>query len=271
MFDWLLFVAEMKVLSPKCLWLEITATTPESFHKEACDALGLTMISGIDCPTSKGVPTRRPRRYSFAYDASVFSFDGSFQEYQQLLTRACVMDGDSFLLSSKAERQTHMRLLSESRRSFFAEEQELHIRDVITVDQSLRLDHHFDTKNLKSSLSGACLTDLNHRPKWTTSSSMFPTITKRAKIVSLEDGGGSLVTPLELWAAQGENVFPEVGNDDYPCYLQVDKIPRCALVRMAGNTMHTVSMGLFMLYCLSRLRFADGPGCGNPTTAPCFP
>ena len=108
MDTWCLFIADMCILLPDFMFLEITELAPEEFHREGAAAAGMDLVSGIDNPVYQGVPSLRPRRHSFAWNPKTIRFHGSFQEYKQLFDRATVLTADHYLLASEEERQAHM-------------------------------------------------------------------------------------------------------------------------------------------------------------------
>ena len=53
MQEYVLFIAELVLINPDWVFLEITDTCPQDLHQQAATALSMKMMSGIDRPNHK--------------------------------------------------------------------------------------------------------------------------------------------------------------------------------------------------------------------------
>ena len=95
----------------------------------------------------------------------------------------------------------------------------------------------------------------------------MPCLAKDPRIVSLKGGTGGtpiMFTPAELLLAQGEPTiinnerYPLMWNDVFKANIEEDTRLRA----VAGNSMHMILQGTFMLYCLSKTKIRSGASTG---------
>ena len=84
----------------------------------------------------------------------------------------------------------------------------------------------------------------------------MPTLVKHGTLVSLREKP-KLFTAKEHLFIMGEAVHPLAETGDYKFYfadvLDDKSLTPAVIKRISGNAMHAISMGCFMLYCMSRL------------------
>ena len=265
MDDWVCFISEMHVLKPDVIWLEITEYTPEEFHGNAAKSLDMKMISGIDNPARISCPSRRPRRHSFLWGERV-DFKGSFAEYESIFTRASVLTGEDVLFETDPEHQLYMREVAEKQKKFFPVEYKLTLSDVLSPSAARFFNEHLDEMRHKANLDGVYITDLEQKPSRVSSGALVPTLVKHGTLVSLR-GEPKMYNPKEHLFIVGESLHPEY-NDDYGCYfmdvLDDPEVNGPFLKKISGNAMHMISMGCFMLYCMSRLELCATAALPGP-------
>ena len=172
-----------------------------------------------------------------------------------MFTRASVLTGEVFLFETDPERQLYMREVAEKQKKFFPEDYQLKLSDVLSPSAARFFNEHLDEMRHKANLDGVYITDLEQKPSRVSSGALVPTLVKHGTLVSLR-GEPKMYTPKEHLFIVGESLHPEY-NDDYGCYfmdvLDDPEVNGPFLKKISGNAMHMISMGCFMLYCMSRL------------------
>ena len=195
-----------------------------------------------------------------------------------MFDRYCKLSGQELMLSGEYARQAYMRELAKGRGDHFHEDRTLKLEDVLSGGEQERLNQHFgytsdgqieDPRISRCGLDGAYFTNIDQNNTHVSSGRFIPTLTKHSKVLSLPVAGHmKIATPLESLIFMGENcsLAPNVG-DRYPCLFQEvlndDKIPGNKLRELAGNAMHMISIGQFMMYCFSTLEVIEDSHSGE--------
>ena len=262
MHEYVLFIAELVLINPDWVFLEITDTCPPDLHQQAATALSMQMMSGIDRPNHKSFPNLRPRRFSFLWKPEVFDFLGSFAEYENITGRARRLTGNAYLFFGEYARQEYYRKFALSRGLHFDADATLTVDDFLTEIELERLKVHNDIRPMgEDAETRTYIVDMQQGPKYTSPGPCVPTLTKHSRLVSISDRGIKMWTPLEHLFSMGEAIKHGVGDPDYPCLfqdlLESGGLPPQEIVKMSGDAMHMASFGYFQLYCYSRLRSKD--------------
>ena len=137
------------------------------------------------------------------------------------------------------------------------------LRDVLTPPQLNVLEQHLQMKPLYESSTGVYITDISKSATHVSSGPLVPTMLKGSMMLALIGDEVIPFTLREQLLIMGEAVYPELFGDDYTCLwldtLESGRISPNQVRGLAGNAMHLASLGLFQLYCLSRLSLIDGP------------
>ena len=275
MLMWVIFKSLLKADKPDFLFLENSHQCPEDFHINLADELEMGIITGIEKLNRRGVRARRPRRYTFLWNPQKSRCDGSFEEYDRMFARRSQFSAQDLWLSSDLERQSYMRKLAAMRGEYFHEDVRLPLQAALTCGENERLQQHFvvnaddpstDTRSIKCGLDGSYFTSIDQNGSHCSSGCYLPTMTKHSKILSLPVGGEmKIATPKESLIFLGENCVSAESSHGiskkYPCLFQhlldEDLIPEHKQVEMSGNAMHMISVGQFMLYCLSSVQLFE--------------
>ena len=258
------------------MFLENSHLCPERFHADLAASLNMGCISGIENTHRRGVPVRRPRRFTFCWNLTKFRCDGSFVEYDRMFDRSCQMSGKDLWGSTTFERQTYMRDLAKTHGDHFHPDVKITLTDVLTGAEQERLREHRVSRSLHvpthdpranvCGLDGSYFTNVDQHTEYVSSGCFIPCLTKHSKVVSLPiDEAPELATPRESLVFMSENccggLQPFYHQIRYPClfqdWLDSDQISAHKQKEMAGNAMHMISIGQFMLYCLSSLEVIE--------------
>ena len=270
MEQFLMFVAELKVLKPHLVLLENSEYKTRDLHQSCADALGMMMTTGIDNPTMWSVPVKRPRRYSWLWDPTTFNCDATFDQYISFFNCSMAMTGPDLFLATEAERQAYMRHLAAAHGEIFSKDKQLEPDDVLSIEEQTRIKEHFrDHYRQYSGPNGSYVTGIEQKLAFASFGCEIPSLTKNAKVLSLKYAENPIIaTPAEHSFFQGEPLAIASTNDDYPCYWKSvveDGSLNCwQLKHLAGNSMHMVSVGQLLFYCLSSLTIRLEPKPTKP-------
>ena len=259
MEQFLMFISELKMLKPHLILLENSEYKTLELHQSCADALGMRMVTGIDNPTMWSVPVKRPRRYSWLWDPSTFNCDATFDQYISFFSCSMVMTGPDLFLATELERQAYMRHLALAHGEKFPTGAHLQPDDILSGEEQARVREHMrDHYARYSGPNGSYVTGIEQKLGFASFGCEIPSLTKNAKIVSLQHNRDPIIaTPAEHSIFQGEPLAMASANDDYPCYwrsvVEDGSLSCWQLKHVAGNSMHMVSVGQFLFYCLSSL------------------
>ena len=252
-------VAELLILSADFVILENSEQKTDGLHASCAEALQMEIITGIDTPKMWSIPVRRPRRYSFLWKGDRFDSDASFEEYVMIFGRSVAMRGDALMVSSEEEQQQYMRYLAEAHGEHFCADKDIQLKDILSQEEQKRVATHLTRIPLTQGMDYG-FTSIDQTLKYSTLGPDVPSLTRSSKIMVLRSNGKHQVaTPADHLVFQGEAVAPMgIANDDYPCYwralLDSSKLSPKDVKKLAGNAMHMVSVGQFLLYVLASVK-----------------
>ena len=111
--EFILFTGEILASQPDLVMQEITVLGTASKFTTFLQQNKYKSITGVLHPNRFGKPSKRPRRYVFAWLDSIIHFWGSWDEFERLRRRELVLAGGDMFVETPTERRRYMNELAQ--------------------------------------------------------------------------------------------------------------------------------------------------------------
>ena len=165
------------------------------------------MLSGVIELTCNaylcGVPGRRPRRYSFAWDKRVVRCQASTAEFVKLFDVQCSLTADCFLAEKDEARKDYMRSLAAKQGQHYEPGATVDLLDALPPAEICRYHEHMKLRGENQDVDGTYVFDVEQNPKFSRGCGLLPVIVCHGKLISASAAGvdhcgqGTVFTPNE--------------------------------------------------------------------------